>query len=336
MNIEYKEVDHRIWEEELSWWVPNKIFDAHTHIVRPQDCLLKPDDPDNPRPKYLDEWGVIDVDVTRQWNEALLPGREVHYVLLPGVWRATDWDSCVEFMAQSVASENDPLSGAAMPIHPSMTPEWVDEKLRQYRLAGMKPYRTMTDDPVDCRITDMVPEPLLEVADDWGLIITMHMAKQRALADPENWQDIQRLSAKYPHIRWILAHCARCFAPWAIRDSIEHIADLPNVWIDISAVCASAVFDILLEKFPTERIMYGSDGLAGWDRGKYFWWGYTWDFMPGKEGGTPHASSEPTFVLYEELRSLGHTLRVYDWDQELIQSIFWGNAMRLLHGSSDA
>ncbi len=335
MNIEYTETDQRIWEEELSWWVPDRVFDVHTHIFRPQYCLMSPDDPDQPRPERVDEWGVVDAGVLRQWDAALLPDRQMCYILLPDPWPATDWEAYAEFMAQEAANDSDSLTVAELVIAPSMTAEWVNEKIEQYGFIGLKPYRNMTDDPVNCCITDMVPEPLLEVADDRGLIITMHMAKERALADPENWQDLQQLSRKYPNIRWILAHCARCFAPWAIRNSIDRISDLPNMWVDISAVCTSAVFDILLEQFPTERIMYGSDGFCGWDRGKYIWWGYTWQHYTGEELETSHASPQPTFVLYEELRSLGHALRAFDWDQEVIESIFWHNAMRLVHGTCD-
>jgi glutamate-1-semialdehyde 2,1-aminomutase len=330
MEIERRPSDERIWEEELASWIPQRIFDAHTHIWRPQDCLLTPDDPSSPRPKHTDKYGVVGLAEVRYMDSVLLPGREVEYLLLPSPWLKTDWEAQTAFMADQAQGES--LSVAEMSLSPAMDPGWIRSKIDQYGLIGLKPYRTMTSDPVNCRITDMVPEPVLELADEKGLIITMHMAKERALADPENIKDLQRLSPKYPNIRWILAHCARCFAPWAIEKSIDQISDLPNLWIDISAVCASEVFDTLLDRFPAERIMYASDGMAGWLRGKYIWWGYTWEWM--REGAikTAHADWRATYVLYEQLRALGHALRLHRWAPEQIEALFWDNAVRLIHG----
>jgi len=330
MEIERRTADERIWQEELAPWIPEKVFDAHTHLSRPQDCLLAADDPVDPRPEYVDKCGVIDLAEVRRWDGMLLPGRKMEYLLLPSPWQKTDWEEQTAFMAGEVAGET--LSVASMSLAPSMKPEWLAGKIDQYGLSGLKPYRTMTDDPVNCRITDMAPEPLLEVANDKGLIITLHMAKERALADPENTEDLQRLSAEYPGIRWVLAHCARCFAPWAIEKSIDLIRDLPNIWIDISAVCASEVFDILLDRFPGDRIMYASDGHAGWARGKYIWWGYTWEFMREGTIRTTHADSAATFVLYEQLRALGHALRLQRWTRQQIDALFWDNAVKLVHG----
>ena len=331
MELEYRDMDRRIWEEELAAWVPEKVFDVHTHLMRPQDCLLEENDPVAPRSKGVDEWGVIDLATVQRWDSALLPGRRTEYLLIPFPWAKTDWEGQAAFMAGEVRT--DSLTVAEMALAPSMTPEWLAAKIDQYGFAGLKPYRTMTDDPVNCRITDMVPEPLLEVADDKGLIITMHLAKERALADPENTEDLQRLSPKYPNIRWILAHCARCFAPWAIEQSIDYIRDLPNMWLDTSAVCASEVFDTLLDRFPADRIMYASDGLAGWDRAKYVWWGYAWYQLVEGTLTTEHVDGRATFVLYENLRALGHALRLHNWDEQQIQALFWDNAMKLIHGT---
>ncbi len=330
MDITLRDIDKRIWEEEIEPWLPSRLFDMHTHIFRPQDCLLKADDTDFPRPAYTDEMGTVDLKYVRDVDKILLPGRETEYLLVAAPWRRTDWDGQAQFMSDEAKGEK--LTRAEMPLHPAMKPEWVADCADRLGLVGLKPYRTMTADPVNCRITDMVPEPILEVANEKGLAITMHMAKEKALADPQNTEDLRRLSPKYPNVKWILAHCARCFAPWAMEKSIDKVADLPNMWIDISAVCSSAVFDILLRRFPAERIMYASDGFAGWYRGKYIYWGYTWDWMQEGAMSTSHASSAATFVLYEQLRALGHSLRYAGWDKKQIEALCWDNGVRLLHG----
>lgn len=334
MDIEYRAMDQQIWEEELAEWVPDRLYDVHQHVYKVTD----PDCPGKPLPARIDEHGIVQgtvgLDVIREWDRTLLPGRMTEYFLMGSPSRDTkpDAEDHLQFVAAEAARE--PLTTASMLVTPQTQPEWLAEQLDRYGFVGLKPYRTFTADPVNCRITDMIPEPLLAVANDRGLLVTLHLGKERALADPENIEDLRRLSPQYPRIRWILPHCARCFAPWAAEKSFAQIKDLPNIWYDISAVCSAEVMDLLLATVASDRIMYGSDSCAGWVRGKYVWWGYTWEWM--KEGllKTTHADWHATFVLYEQLRALGYALRNQKWDKQKIEDLFYNNAMKLIHGDT--
>ena len=68
---------------------------------------------------------------------------------------------------------------------------------------------------------EFMPEHLIQLADQRGLIIMMHLSKQDAIADPENLADLEGLSQRYPRVRWILAHCARSYSCWAIDNSVS-------------------------------------------------------------------------------------------------------------------
>lgn len=334
MDIEYRDMDKQIWEEELADWVPDRVYDVHAHIYKAMD----PDNPGKLLPPRIDEKsfvrGTIDLDLHRQWNNKLLPGRTVEFLLLGSP--IPDWkpgfEDQLEFLAAQAAKA--PLAAASMVVTPEMQPEWLVERLERYGFVGLKPYRHYTADPVNCRITDMLPAHILEVADDRALLITLHMGKEKALADPENVEDLQQLSARYPRIRWILAHCARCFAPWAAEQSFEQIKDLPNMWYDISAVCSAEVMDMLLATAPADRIMYASDASAGWQRAKYIWWGHAWHWLHEGLIKIKHADWRATFVLYEELRALKFALKNRKWDEQKIENLFYNNAVTLIHGSS--
>ncbi len=72
---------------------------------------------------------------------------------------------------------------------------------------------------------------------------------------------------------------------------------------------------------------------AGWDRAKYVWWGYAWYQLVEGTLTTEHVDWRATLVLYENLRALGHALRLHNWDEQQIQALFWDSAMNLIHGT---
>lgn len=332
MAVPYAEIDRRIWEEELEEFVPSRILDAHSHIFLAEHCLQTPDDPVWPRPEYLDrDMPKSDFDSLTEWQSALLPGREMHFLLIPFPYYKCDFEAQMAFMARE--AKRDPLAKAEMAVSPKMDPAWVAEQVDRYGFVGFKPYRFYADDPVEARITDMLPEGLLELADDRGLIITLHTSKSRALADPENIADLKMLSPKYPRIRWILAHCARCFAPWAMEHSIHEVKDCPNLWFDTSAVCATETYNFLMDAVPQDRILFGTDSLsAGNMRGKYVWYGYAWNDIGQGSIPMPHCEATATYVEYESLRALRYAVRRHGWDTKQIEALFFDNAVRLIHG----
>ncbi|MBO4405996.1 MAG: amidohydrolase family protein, partial [Alphaproteobacteria bacterium] len=80
------------------------------------------------------------------------------------------------------------------------------------RLIGYKPYWNFVRDKEanDIRIFDMLPAPLLELADERRWIITLHISRAGRLADPVNQRDMVEACRRYPNITFIYAHIGRC------------------------------------------------------------------------------------------------------------------------------
>ena len=334
--IELNDLDRGIWESEIEGFVPSRVFDAHTHVYRRDHCL-SPETPDAPR--SYDRHRLSDLAILREVDRQLLPGRETHYLAFGYPFERCDFDGSAKHTAATVAS--DPTSAGLMVVSPQMPPEWVRERLVSLGLVGMKPYRfyAANGDTVECRITDMLPEPLIEVADDLGLIVTLHLGKRNAIADADNVADVKRLAAAYPNVTWILAHCARSFAPWPIDATCDEIAGLPNVYMDTSAVCESDVFSIVLRRFDRARVLYGSDNIpAGIERGKYVAFGRAWAFVGERTENLDlsHCDPRPTFVCYESLRALRRAAEAAGLTREEVEGVFWGNAVKLLGRVRDA
>ena len=99
-------------------------------------------------------------------------------------------------MAEQMAA--DPESAVNMTVTPDMSAEYVAAQVKKHGFLGLKPYRLVAPDPANCRIRDFLPEHQIELADDMGLAITMHLAKKTGAADKENQEDLERYTRQYP------------------------------------------------------------------------------------------------------------------------------------------
>ncbi len=338
-KVEWNDVDRRIWEEELDEFVPRRVFDVHTHIYR----WAFNTDPKKDTGTLFDTCGRRFPEATwaalESCDRILMPGRRVHRLAFPfPFWPQCDFEAANRFAAREV--RGDRLSGALMGVHPSMTADYLHRQVERERFLGFKPYRfySSSGDPVDCRITDFLPEHQVQVADRRGLIITLHMAKRDGIADRQNIDDLLRLSDNYPNVKWILAHCARSYSAWAIERAAEHVRGLPNVWYDVSSVCESDAIDALCTGVGADRVMYGSDNLpVGVMRGKYITFGYAWAFLSEQNHGLElsHCNPRMTFTCYEQLRAMRRASLRLGLTQAQTEDLFCNTALRLVQSVRD-
>jgi glutamate-1-semialdehyde 2,1-aminomutase len=225
-------------------------------------------------------------------------------------------------------------SHGLMLVHPGMSADHVEATIRRERLIGFKPYRfyAATGDAVQCRIPDFMPEHQIAVADRLGLVIMMHISRRDAIGDPENIEDLKRLSDKYPNAKWILAHCARSYSPWAIERAASQIRGLPNVWYDTSTVCDSDALDALYTGVGVDRVMYGSDDMIGPMRGKYITFGRAWAYLSPTNHAMSLAHCDPrmTYVRYEQLRAMKRGARQIGLSTAQREALFYGTARALV------
>lgn len=309
--------DREIWAAELEDFVPSRVFDAHAHIWNDAVCYGKNDN--NWRSLRYDA-GFDELDA---WNRQVFPGRELDCQLLGSPIPGCVFPLVHAFMAAEAAKSPHRIVSTC--VGPGMTAEELDAAIRKYRFTGLKPYRLFAADPANCRITDYFPEPLIEVADQHRLNVTLHMARFHGIADPVNQEDLRMLTAKYPRVRWILAHCARAFNAFTLEKSIFFLRDLPNIWYDTSAVCDVRSHYLLMKHEKIERLMFGTDNIiAGGDHGKYVTWGRGWQFFAA--GRQPHCVSDNTLVVYEQLRAQKQAADMAGLSRDDLEKLFHANA----------
>ncbi len=300
------DLDRRIWAEELDEFVPQSVFDAHTHVYR-WAFNTDPDRDTGPYKLIGRDFPEVDWSLADAVDAALMPGRKVDRLAFPMPFpEPCDFEASNAYIAQQTSAA--PHSAGLMLVHPGMSAAQIEAAVLDKGLIGLKPYLNYARiaDRADASITDFLPEHQIAIADRFGLVIMMHLSKRAAIADPDNIAEINRLSDAYPRARWILAHCARSYSAWAIEAAAAAIRGLPNVWYDTSTVCESDALDALYTGVGVDRVMYGSDDMIGPMRGKYITFGNAWSFLSPENHDLRlgHCDPRMTYIRYEQLRAM--------------------------------
>lgn len=337
LNISITDIDSQIWDEELSEFVPDVIYDAHAHIY---DWRMNSSEVTNfsrPPKGIWSAWPVSDWKMLEQADKLLFPERKVHRICFGNPLQDCSLDDANKFVANAIA--NDSRSAALMLVRPDLSQKAMSEQIERYGFRGLKPYRTrsVTSDAVECRITDYLPEHQIEIANHYGLMITLHLSKRQAIADPDNLNDLERLTKTYPNVRWILAHCARSYYEGPLVKAADRLKTMPNLWYDISSVCDSDAMDVLLSIAGPDRVMFGSDDLpVGISRGKYITFGFAWTELNehNHSFNLSHCRPDMTFVRYESLRALRLACRRQCYGTDEITRLFYTNAKELIESTA--
>ncbi len=324
---DYQPQDQQIWEEELQDFIPSRVFDAHIHMLLPEHLAAA-----NRPPAAANTLAHADLPALQQWAQRLYPGRETHFLVLGWPSMGIDVTAhnawCIEQLGQ------DPQSRMNRLVTPSCRPEDIERDVRERGFIGLKPYRifSVTGDINQCRIHEFLPHAQLELANQLGLWVTMHLSRFHGCADELNLKDLHEFTTRrYPKIKWILAHCARSFTYWPIRQGVDRLRDMPNIWYDVSAVTDVRPMLTLFSREDHRRILYGSDGLdATYFHGQYVAMGRAWQALDMKTSQLkfPHCDGRPILCIYEQLLSMKQAAEIAGWSRDKVEDIFWRNAVR--------
>lgn len=311
----------------LSDFLPDRIFDAHAHLF---DTALNPAFAERERVVCGGE------EYRRELMEILGNPRELRLNVIgypvgamardPELLKGSD-----EFLLDQL-DRNPDFVGEIL-VTPQDTEESIEKRLVRENIRGFKCYHVMagTSDTWNSAIGDFLPEAAWAVADRRKMCITLHMVKEKALADEENLRYIRDMAKKYPDAVLILAHAARSFAAWTGIESVEKVADLDNVWFDFSAVCESPAMVQIVKKAGISRCMWGSDYPVCRARGKVisladtFYWIYQRDL-------DRFSSKTPVnhwLIGIENLMAVRQMAILADLTLGQIEALFFDNAKAL-------
>ena len=320
----------KLLAEELREFPPARVFDAHAHI--------------------WDEWAFGEISAFsaagpqkgtfEAWRDHLAPlfrdSTLIGGLFMPVCHPSGDdsmrrLDAANRFLVQEL--EKAPDSRGHLFIAPEYPVEAVVRYLENAHVVGFKPYHTWSGEKPTWQapMHTYLPEWAWELADERELTITLHMVRDRAIADTENQREIREMCTKYPNARLILAHAARCFhAPNAV--GLSALRGLTNVWFDTSAICEAAPLVAILKEFGTKRIMWGTDFPVCEIRGRSVTIGdgFAWAQFDTLDWDSSQVPANPVLVGLESLRAMREAAGILGLNRRDIEDIFCNNALRLL------
>lgn len=325
--VEYLPTDAFIYNNEIAPYLPPCIFDAHAHLQLPQ---FHPDLEQALPLTKNPEFRTIDMPVLRKWWQTLFPDSTVCGLVLGTPTRFCDITGVNRYFGQTVWDQNVRFS---ILTGPQLSADELEKQIIELKPDGLKPYMCFSQlkNYNDSGICDMIPEMQIALANQYGLAITLHVAKKRGMADPDNLKDITRLVKEYPRCNFILAHCGRCFIAPNMEDALKKMPVAPNLWIDTSAVCDTGVFLYLFNRYDKTRILFGTDlVMAAGFRGNYIRMGTSWEWITEEKIRRPGGQEiRATFAAYENLCAMLHAAKFSKITETEKENIFFNNAAGL-------
>jgi len=323
------ERNKKIFDEEFNDFLPPKILDFHVHVWN--EGVLPPG-------KHIYSGGPAITsytfeDLTTDLDECF-PGRENLAVCFGAPVIEGDHQRNNDYVADGC--DNQKYFGLRLldPHRDNATS--VRRDLRGGRLLGLKPYpgypRKADINLVE--IPEMLPDWAMEVVNDYGALVMLHIPRPARLADPLNQKQLVELCAKYPRARIVLAHIGRAYYYKNVVGNLDALRDLPNLYYDFSMVNSWEVMEYAFGKLDASRILYGSDIAAALAPGKSVEINDQYTYVTPKPWSLSisddHGKLVFTSFLYEEIRAVRKAVERLGLGREFVERIFYANGAQLL------
>lgn len=319
-----REVDLQMAEKYRDF-LPKKIFDAHVHMYAEGTIphffgdsgtffrrQVTPDD-------YVNDLEAIMPGVEHlRLNMMPMPDQSFHDGAL--VLR----DRANSYIGQQVALHPEHVGSAYVMYHDDE--QKIGDMVSVPGIRGLKPYYFTPRGEINANVpaSEFVPEAAWVVANEKKLPIILHIMRQAGLSDPENFDFIMDMTAKYPDAPLVLAHCARGFVAWSVVDQIRKIIDRDNVWFDMAAVCEVGPMMASIMHSAGKRVIWGTDWPICLNRGRAVSIGTSQMWFTESSEQTSYA-----LLAAESLLAFHQTASLMNMDQTQIDDIFYNNAVSL-------
>ena len=337
---QYTDVDRAFWEDYIAPWLPQRIFDAHTHVSEPRFRLAAMSE-EKRRQYWVNEvFEPIGAADANRCMHTVFPGREISCLCFGSA--SLDFDIEGENASlQAECARRDWYRLAV--VRPQWSTDRVAAELDLPKTLGVKGYYALIDnDPtsrdkyLEAGIFDFLPRHQLELLNERRSWVTLHVPKADRLGHPANIAEIQEIRQKYPNIVLVIAHLGRCYTLPHALEAFPHFADDEGLFFDTSAVLNPDVHRLALQMFGTRRILYGTDNPVFYMRGRRQFRDRSYvnrtdyPFFFNRDREPPEVEAKYTLYMYEELRAIHRACVQLGLDHNDLKSIFHDNALRLI------
>jgi len=327
-----KERNLKIFKEEFEKFLPEKIFDFHIHL-----CPVEAVKPDgfaiNAGGNKLKEYTFEEL---KEDLKFLYPERDFYGVCFGVAHPDLNSDIMNEYVFD--VCEREKFFPFRI-LKPEENEKKVEEEVVKNKFYGFKPYRNYAEkykSREEVEILDFLPEKFLRIADKYGLIITLHIPKEKRLADEKNLEQISYICEKYPEAKIVLAHVGRCYYFKCIYENLDKIKKYKNLYFDLAMVNNFEVLEFLFENVEEEKILYATDIPIALAAGKSVEINNQYSYITPVPWELSICDREGkitfTSFAYEELRAIKKAVERKNKNSEFVKKIFFDNAYKLIKG----
>ena len=334
-GVNVTDYDRKVWEKELSDFLPDKIIDCHVHLYCEEMQRWE-----NESRKGCVMWPHIvapDLKIDDMWQSfsQMFPGKKVGAVVMG--MPSCKLDEVNAYTLECAKRDGLP---ALYCTNWDTTKDEIREAMAQ-GFAGIKPYLNNSPSYIpanELRIFDFLPHEHLEVMEELGGIVMLHIARPQRLRDPVNVAQMMEIDKKYPNAKVIIAHIGRAYSHEDLGDAFETLKHSENLMFDFTANTLTEAMVECIKAVGPKRLMFGSDMPITkmrmyriTENGKYI------NVIP--RGSLGDVSYDPnmretdetdiTTFMYEELRAFKRCAEELNLSREDICDIMYGNASRL-------
>lgn len=342
--FEVTEYDKKIWEEELKDFLPEKIFDIHTHVYKKEYYA-----------GYVAKKGR-----TVTWTEAVASEnpiedlQETYRLMFPG----KDVKALMFASGPHVGikKNNEYLSKASKESgwpalyysHPTESADEVEKAIRDGGFLGVKCYLNRAPEYIptsEIRIFDFFPKHQLQRLNDMGAICMCHVPRNDRLKDPVNIQQILEIRKEFPKLRFIVAHIGRAYTKEDVGNAFDFLTKAPDTMYDFCANCCEYAITEAIKHCGPKHVMFGTDMPILRMRTHRIEENGTYVNLvpPGlyyDPFGDPHLrevseekGKEITFFAYEELLAFKRACQTLNMTKQDVEDMMYNNAMNLIEGA---
>ncbi len=328
-GVDMTDYDRKVYSEQLSEFLPDKMIDMHTHIWEPGTRKFKQ--------KGCVGWTQIVAPDQTYENliesyKQLFPDKKVGQILMGSP--SCPLDVVNKYVLDCIHKHG---CHAYYCTNWDSTPEEIQAAL-DAGFIGIKPYQNNSPKYIpskELRIFDFLTHEQLEYMDSIGGIVVLHIPRSLRLRDPINLHQMMEIDKRYPNAKVVIAHLGRAYVEQDLGDAFEILSQSKNLMFDFSANVYDKAMEQCINAVGVDRLMFGTDlpfvKMRMYrinDNGMYI------NMVP--RGLYGDLSDEPnmretdetdiTLFVYEELLAMKRTAEKLKLSRDDIEKLFYKNA----------
>lgn len=317
--------------EDFSSWLPSAIIDSHTH-ANTKNHVNEFDISRSTHPGSTFPW--FDLEHHTRINSLFYPRQRVTMIIFPNPGRGIDYKRSCHYLVQNSQGNADFLPVLYVPPNDF---DFMISELKTGFYQGLKMYPSNFGCPLQ-NIGDNFPPEFLNACEEANCPVIIHLP----IGIVDSYKYVTTIVEQFPRLKVILAHMGLSYV-WVsgLDKAYSQLARYKNIFLDTAFVADTNVFKSALEMLGHQRLLYGTDQPLNLIRAKTIVdrqrgprlatpFHYHWA-DPVEQKAYKELAKNATHMHWEILMALRKAIKSYGESEEIKNSIFYQNAVRVFN-----